>query len=227
MISLELADGHSLDLGCDSQWSIAAEAPQVAATANPELSVSELQQAIRAGLDPTADLKATTAGGAGGGGGGGHSAVVLDATGAQVNATAGYETQGFGFAVSGQREEQANTSTVNNIQEGPTATPSTSAGDEEASITVALAGTDTNGTVSPDAAQGVLYLVNGITAVVAVTAIGAAQAADLVFKPAANFNGQVTVSFTVTDNEGNTSASVTVEIMPGETSVPYISSRCP
>jgi hypothetical protein len=226
MISLELADGHSLDLGCDSQWSTAAEAPQVAATPNPELSVSELQQAIRAGLDPTADLKATTAGGAGGG----HSAVVLDATGAQVNATAGYETQGFGFAVSGQREEQANpdnTSTVNNIQEGPTATPSTSAGDEEASITVALAGTDTNGTVLPDAAQGVLYLANSITAVVAVTAIGAAQAADLVFKPAANFNGQVTVSFTVTDNEGNTSASVTVEMMPGETSVPYISSRCP
>ena len=35
--------------------------------------------------------------------------------------------------------------TVNNVQEGPTATPSTSSGNEDTNIDVALAGTDSDG----------------------------------------------------------------------------------
>ena len=42
------------------------------------------------------------------------------------------------------------------------------------------------------------YLADGTTPVVAGTAITAAQAATLVFTPAANFNGTVTIPFTVT-----------------------------
>jgi VCBS repeat-containing protein len=53
----------------------------------------------------------------------------------------------------------------------------------------------------------VLYLAGGTTLVVAGTAITAAQAATLVFTPAANFNGDVTVPFTVTDNDGLTSSA--------------------
>jgi hypothetical protein len=38
------------------------------------------------------------------------------------------------------------------------------------------------------------------------TPITAAQAASLIFTPAANFNGTVTIPFTVTDDDGGTSA---------------------
>jgi hypothetical protein len=59
-VSLELADGRTLDLGRDTQWS--ANAPDSvtdlsAATAQEAPSVAELQQAIAAGVDPTQTLK--------------------------------------------------------------------------------------------------------------------------------------------------------------------------
>ncbi len=89
------------------------------------------------------------------------------------------------------------------------ATPSTSSGDEDTNIPVDLTGTDIDGTVDfvtvttlPPTTQGVLYLANGVTRVVAGTPLTAAQAANLVFVPATNFNGTVTIPFTVTDNDG-------------------------
>ena len=79
---------------------------------------------------------------------------------------------------------------------------------------MALAGTDSDGTIAsvkvtvlPTAAQGVLYKADGTTAVTTAMALTPTEAANLVFKPTANFNGTVTVSFTVTDNENNTSAA--------------------
>ena len=103
--------------------------------------------------------------------------------------------------------------TVTAVDDIPTATPSTSSGDEDTDIAVNLAGTDSDGTVDfvtittlPTAAQGVLYLADGTTLVVAGTPITAAQAATLVFTPTAEFNGDVTVTFTVTDNDNLTSA---------------------
>ncbi|WP_431701525.1 retention module-containing protein [Pseudomonas sp. BR20] len=101
-VSLELADGRTLDLGRDSQWS--ANAPDSvtdlsAATAQAAPSVAELQQAIAAGADPTQDLEATAAGqtatGADGVAGGGHSFVVLEATAGTVDPTIGYPTNGL------------------------------------------------------------------------------------------------------------------------------------
>jgi VCBS repeat-containing protein len=95
------------------------------------------------------------------------------------------------------------------VNDAPTATPSTSLGDENTDITVNLTGTDDDGTVDfatvtslPAAAQGVLFLADGITAVVAGTPITSAQAATLVFTPTADFNGDVTIPFTVTDDDG-------------------------
>ncbi len=103
--------------------------------------------------------------------------------------------------------------TVNDVNDPPTANPSTSSGDEDTDIAVALTGTDIDGTVVsvtvttlPPAAEGVLYLSDGTTPVVAGTPITAAQAANLVFTPAADFNGTVTIPFTVTDDDGATSA---------------------
>ncbi|MEE3509629.1 retention module-containing protein, partial [Pseudomonas sp. 10C3] len=105
-VTLELADGRSIDLGRDTQWS--ADAPDSAtnlaeATAQAAPSVAELQQAIAAGADPTQDFEAAAAGptpaGAGGGAaGGGHSFVVLDATAGVVNPTIGFPTAGIGFS---------------------------------------------------------------------------------------------------------------------------------
>ncbi len=102
-VTLELADGRTLDLGRDTQWS--ASAPDSStdlaeATAQAAPSVEELQQAIVAGADPTKDLEATAAGptaaGTGGAAGGGHSFVMLDATAGRVDPTVGFPTAGFG-----------------------------------------------------------------------------------------------------------------------------------
>src|SRR5450830_1556425 len=104
-VSLELADGRTLDVGRDTQWS--ANTPDSvtdlsAATAQAAPSVAELQQAIAAGVDPTQAFEAAAAGptaaGADGAVGGGHSFVVLDATAGTVNPNIGYPTNGLNAA---------------------------------------------------------------------------------------------------------------------------------
>ena len=109
------------------------------------------------------------------------------------------------------------TVTINVIgtNDSPIATTSTSSGNEDTSIGVSLAGTDIDGTIAslhvttlPSVDQGVLYYANGTTPVLTTTALTPTEAANLVFKPALNFNGEVTVSFTVTDNSGAVSAPV-------------------
>ncbi|WP_156316117.1 immunoglobulin-like domain-containing protein [Pseudomonas sp. P1.31] len=104
-VSLELADGRTLDLGRETQWS--ANAPDSStdlaeATAQAAPSVEELQQAIAAGVDPTTALDATAAGpsaaGTGGAAGGGHSFVMLDATAGRVDPTIGFPTAGINAA---------------------------------------------------------------------------------------------------------------------------------
>src|SRR5450830_1570981 len=104
-VSLELADGRTLDVGRDTQWS--ANTPDSvtdlsAATAQAAPSVAVLQQAIAAGADPTQTFEAAAAGptaaGADGAVGGGHSFVVLDATADTVNPNIGYPTNGLNAA---------------------------------------------------------------------------------------------------------------------------------
>ncbi|MDO9393190.1 MAG: retention module-containing protein, partial [Methylotenera sp.] len=86
-------------------------------------------------------------------------------------------------------------------------------------ITVSLSGADSDGTIAsvivttlPPASQGVLTLADGVTPVVAGTPLTQAQAAVLIFTPAPNFNGTVNIPFTVTDNQGLTSAVVQTPI---------------
>ncbi|RON44440.1 LapA family giant adhesin [Pseudomonas frederiksbergensis] len=104
-VTLELADGRTLDLGRDTQWSGSApdsSTDLAEATAQAAPSVEELQQAIAAGADPTKDLEATAAGptaaGGDGAAGGGHSFVMLDATAGRVDPTIGFPTAGIGSA---------------------------------------------------------------------------------------------------------------------------------
>ncbi|MEN5136643.1 MULTISPECIES: LapA family giant adhesin [unclassified Pseudomonas] len=103
-VSLELADGRTIDLGRDTQWS--ADTPDSStdlaeATAQAAPSVEELQQAIAAGVDPTTALEATAAGPSAAGtgaAGGGHSFVMLDATAGRVDPTIGFPTAGINSA---------------------------------------------------------------------------------------------------------------------------------
>src|SRR5471032_1085532 len=104
-VTLELADGRTLDLGRDTQWSGTApdsSTDLTAATAQAAPSVEELQQAIAAGVDPTTAFEAAAAGpaaaGTGGASGGGHSFVVLDATAGRVDPTISFPTAGIGSA---------------------------------------------------------------------------------------------------------------------------------
>ncbi|MDF2075175.1 retention module-containing protein [Pseudomonas mendocina] len=119
MVTLKLADGRTLDLGRDSQWSesdarLAAQDAQAAQqVVSPGDEVAQLQQAIEAGMDPTQTLEATAAGpsaagGGSGGAGGGHSFVMLDATGEVLEATVGFETSGLGdFAGADEQIQEA------------------------------------------------------------------------------------------------------------------------
>ncbi|MDI2144459.1 retention module-containing protein, partial [Pseudomonas sp. ITA] len=104
-VSLELADGRTLDLGRETQWSAStpdSSTDLAEATAQAAPSVAELQQAIAAGADPTTALEATAAGpsaaGTGGAAGGGHSFVMLDATAGRVDPTIGFPTAGINSA---------------------------------------------------------------------------------------------------------------------------------
>ncbi|MBB2494787.1 retention module-containing protein, partial [Aquipseudomonas ullengensis] len=106
MVSLQLQDGQNLEIGQGSQWVATAETSekQPAAPTPPsdeDLSVNQLQEAIAAGMDPTAELEATAAGpgssggGGAGGVGGGHSFVLLGETGEQLDPTIGFQTAGL------------------------------------------------------------------------------------------------------------------------------------
>jgi VCBS repeat-containing protein len=105
------------------------------------------------------------------------------------------------------------------VNDPPVATSVSPNGNEDTPIPVKLAGTDVDGTVAsvtvttlPPATQGILYLHDGITPVPAGTVLTPDQASGLIFKPAPNFNGTVTIPFEVTDNNGAISAPADANI---------------
>ena len=109
------------------------------------------------------------------------------------------------------------------------APPSTSSGDEDSNIPVDLTGTDVDGTVAsvtvtalPPVGEGVLYHADGVTPVVAATPLTPAEAAALVFVPAANFNGTVTITFTVTDDDGAVSGPASEVITVNDVNDPPV-----
>ncbi|UOR05828.1 right-handed parallel beta-helix repeat-containing protein [Hymenobacter aerilatus] len=111
-----------------------------------------------------------------------------------------------------------NPPTANNITN---ATIANTAG--QTAIT-SLSGTDTDGTITaftittiPPAAAGVLYYNNG-TATVTVTAgtvVSFARAGQLLFTPAAGYNGQAIFQYTATDNQNGLSSAATYTIPVG------------
>ncbi|MBX3623031.1 MAG: hypothetical protein KF891_23935, partial [Rhizobacter sp.] len=92
-----------------------------------------------------------------------------------------------------------------------------SLGPEFSAIPVNLSGSDIDGTVTgvtitTAPAGGSLFLADGVTPVVPGTVLTAAQAASLVFVGDAGFTGPTTIGFTVTDDQGATSAPASAQV---------------
>ncbi|WP_223531507.1 retention module-containing protein, partial [Pseudomonas sp. BF-RE-19] len=218
-VSLELADGRTLDLGRDTQWS--ADAPDsstdlAAATAQAAPSVEELQQAIAAGADPTKDLEATAAGPAvassGGAAGGGHSSVMLDATAARVDPTIGFATNGPDFTATPTTLDTGNqtitTITSVNASSVMTADTGTLAEDSVATGNVLTNDSDAE---TPLSVTG--FTIAGVTGsftagqtatIVGVGTLTIGANGDYTFTPDANYNGAVP-QVTYTTNTGSSS----------------------
>ncbi|WP_434701408.1 retention module-containing protein [Pseudomonas sp. D1-36] len=223
-VTLELADGRSLDLGRDTQWSANAadsstDLEQAAAQAAP--SVDELQQAIAAGVDPTTALEATAAGptaaGTGGAAGGGHSFVVLDATAGSVDPTIGFPTEGLAAAAA----------TDDNILGGDTTADTTANAVLNATMTLSATPTLTE-------AGGVLVYTATVTQAPltnltvtlsngAVIVIPAGQLTGSVNVPLAPndtvYNDPSQISVTVTGTTGGSGIAVTVPTTPAVTQI--------
>ncbi|WPN63798.1 retention module-containing protein [Pseudomonas sp. P9_35] len=223
-VTLDLADGRTLDLGRDTQWS--ANAPDSStdleqATAQAAPSVEELQQAIAAGVDPTTALEATAAGataaGTGGAAGGGHSFVVLDATAGSVDPTVGFPTEGLAAAAA----------TGNNTLGGDTTANTTANAVLNATMTLSATPTLTE-------AGGVLVYTATVTQAPqtnltvtlsngAVIVIPAGQLTGSVNVPLAPndtvYNDPSQISVTVTGTTGGTGIAVTVPTTPAVTQI--------
>jgi hypothetical protein len=109
--------------------------------------------------------------------------------------------------------------TITPVNDAPVATSTTATGNEDSPITgINLTGTDVDGAVVsitptlPPVAQGRLFYADGVTPVLIGALLTPAEASTLVFIPAPNFNGTVTISFTVRDNLGANSAPANVVI---------------
>ena len=98
-LTVNLSDGHTMDMGRNSHWSDQSGVSAAANTDHATDDVAALQQAITDGVDPTKALDATAAGNEApiepGTGGGGHFIERVELTGEVVNATSGFPTNGL------------------------------------------------------------------------------------------------------------------------------------
>jgi VCBS repeat-containing protein len=101
--------------------------------------------------------------------------------------------------------------------EAPVAHGGAVTGLEDSTLPLSLGGSDVDGsvagvTITGVPANGALLLADGVTPVLAGQTLSAAQAAGLLFKPTADFNGHTGITFTVTDDQGAVSAPASVAI---------------
>ncbi|MDH4564855.1 retention module-containing protein, partial [Pseudomonas sp. BN411] len=226
MVTLELTDGSTVDLGRDSQWSesdvVASVETQAAQPApqTPADDVAQLQKAIEAGVDPTQALEATaagpSAGGAGGGAaGGGHSFVMLDATAGQVDPTIGFATSNAPLATEALVEDD-NTPDADAtlppdtvLPDVPNSSPqgqdSSITTDEDTPVTGQLGATDPDGdplTYTPgDAPRNGTVVIN--------------PDGSYTYTPNPNYNGNDSFTVIVGDGKGGSDTiTVTIGVNP-------------
>jgi hypothetical protein len=219
--TLELANGEAIDIAANSNWQTdGAQAAEPAQTA--QAPTSELEQAIAAGFDPTADLEPTAAGpgaatGAGGAAGGGHSFVMLDETGQQLDPTVGFDTEGLAFAASSPAEEQAPApiEVLEIANNAPAALADSFTVNEDGSISIDVLSNDTDldgDSLTITAVDGQSIAEGGSVNVSngSVTLTNG----QLVFSPSANYNGPVNFSYTVSDGVLTSTATVSGTVDP-------------
>ncbi|WP_411960298.1 LapA family giant adhesin [Pseudomonas mandelii] len=222
-VTLELADGRTLDLGRDTQWSASdpdSSTDLSEATAQAAPSVEELQQAIVAGADPTTELEATAAGptaaGTGGAAGGGHSFVMLDATAGRVDPTIGFPTAGLSTAAqAAQLTTGGQTADTNaNVQRESTLSLSATPSITEAGGVLVYTATLTQAPLT----DLTITLSNG-----SVIVIQAGQLTGTVNVPLAPndtvYNDSTQISVTVTGTTGGNGITVTPPTTPAVTQV--------
>ncbi len=186
-VTLEMANGETVQLGANSSWQAGNPETQDVAEA-AQAPASELEQALAAGMDPTVDLEPTAAGpgaGAGGGGaGGGHSAVMLDETAQRVDPTIGFQTTGLG------------TPGFNLIE------------DNDPAIFTTAAATATPDTTPPDATAPVVTI--GIDPITGDDALNSADLGTATVTITGTVGGDARVGDAITLNLGGTLYSGTV-----------------
>ncbi len=116
------------------------------------------------------------------------------------------------------------------VNDAPVPVVTPAFGDEDTLIVVNLSGTDPDGTIQsvtvatlPPVSEGVLYLPDGVTPVIAGMPLSPSDAAHLVFAPAPDYNGTVNIPFTVTDNQGLESVAAVAPIVVNPVVDPSIS----
>src|SRR5205814_8117791 len=125
----------------------------------------------------------------------------------------------FNYTVSEGDVSGSGSTTINlaAVNDAPVATAGSAAGLEDSSLPISLGGTDVDSSISGVTigaipAGSTLLLADGVTPVLAGQSLTPAQAANLLFHPAPDFNGGTGIVFTVTDDSGAVSAPATLGI---------------
>ncbi|MCE0847361.1 retention module-containing protein [Buttiauxella sp. A2-C1_F] len=120
-LTVNLSDGHTMDMGRNSHWSDQSGVSAAANTEHATDDVAALQQAITDGVDPTKALEATAAGNEtpieAGTGGGGHFIERVDLTGEVLDVTSGFATNSLNSQISGNREFDTFSAPIDNVQD--------------------------------------------------------------------------------------------------------------
>ncbi|WP_394375377.1 retention module-containing protein [Stutzerimonas frequens] len=206
-VTLELPNGEMISLGESASW----QAGELADTGYSE-SISELEQAIADGFDPTTDLEATAAGpgagGGAGGSGGGHTAIVLDETGEQVQATTGFSTDGLASVALATEEDSA----------APTSSFVDTTAPAAPNVSLQLDSADPNDRITNNGALNISGTEAGATVEYS---IDGGKTWTSTFTPV---EGSNTVSVRQTDVAGNTSGATTVSfVLDTQVAAPSVS----
>ena len=225
---VEIRDEHGLaKLSGQGQW--IAETP-TGARAKLALAADETIDRVIAQLEQGDPAAATAAGATAGSGGEVAPALRVDRVAESIGAgTLGIEVPSPTVAARvledgshGGEVLVARAPDAPNNEGAPRARPSAVSGAEDAgAIAVNLSGSGAGGGPTlpvtvlrlPTAEQGILFLADGVTPVVAGSVLSAAEAAALVFVPTANFHGTVNIVFIVTDVAGVASAPATATVV--------------
>jgi len=202
-VEIEFADGAAMTLGRSSQAILDIEVfnPQdvAQAPADADSDVESLQQALLDGADPSQITDATAAGaGTTGGGNEGIDIVQVIHESQEVTPESGFDTTGIAVEFEAGREEAAIFDDLPVAQDDEVST------DEDVAITVDVLSNDSVGT-DGDSITDFNQPANGT---VVLNGDG-----TFTYTPAANFSGEDSFDYTLTDDGNSATATATVNVV--------------